>query len=104
MGNFFEEIGKKDLVTNLVSTGLGAVAGYCASRTIYTAVDNLMPDEIGLGTKIIYGIGSSCIGGFVGNNVREAVEQEILGTGGTVLTFKAGLEEISKTFNQEKEA
>ncbi len=104
MGNFFEEIGKKDLVTNLVSTGLGAVAGYCTTQTIYTAVDNLMPDEIGLGAKIVYGIGSSCIGGFVGKSVQEAVEQEILGTGGAVLAFKAGLEEISKTFNQVEEA
>lgn len=103
MGNIFEEIGKKDTLTNLVSTGLGAVAGYCTTQTIYTAVDHMMPDEVGLGAKIVYGIGSSCIGGYVGKNVQEAVEKEILGTGGAVLAFKAGLNELSKAFNQGEE-
>lgn len=97
MGNFFEEIGKKDMLTNLVSSGLGAVAGYCTAKTVYTAVDTLMPDEIGLGAKIAYGIGSSCLGSLAGGAVHDAVQQEIEGTGGLILAVKAGINEMSLT-------
>ena len=77
-----------DPIAQSVCDLFGNITGACAARVIYDVVENLVPGEVEIGTKIAYGVGSYALGFVVGDQVAEHMYGIMADMGESILGVK----------------
>ena len=94
------KLAEKSVAATLVSTGAGIIGGFCVTKTVEDVLDNVMPEQVSIGAKVAYGIGSSCIGAFAGKVIADEIEKEMMETTGVVLAVKSGMNALGELFGR----
>lgn len=88
-----------DPIAQSVCDLFGNITGACASKVIYDVVENLVPGEVAISTKIAYGVGSYALGWVVGDQVAEHMYDVMADMGESVLGIKKLITEPKKSDN-----
>lgn len=96
------QMADKTLAGQIVPKVVGGICGGCAAKLATDILDNISPDPVSIGTKVVYGVGAFCIGDVVGNAIAESVEVDLKNIGGGLLMLKSFKSMMSGDSNVRK--
>ena len=96
-----QELAERSDLVKTVSSVAGVIFGGCSSALAIDIIENVSPQPVSVGKKVIYGIGGYCFGNIAYKAVADDVEKTFMDLGGTVLQVKAGIEGLLNGNNND---
>ncbi len=82
------EMVDKDPISTAVCDLFGTVCGACATKLVNDMIEQVIPNEIAIPTRIAYSVGSYAIGFVIGDTVAEHMGNQMKETAEVVLDLK----------------
>ena len=75
---------------------IGALIGGCSTCVVYTVLRPMIPESVNMAAKVVYGIGAFGIGTIVGNQVSDAIEEQVLDSAKPLIVAKAAIQRMKR--------
>lgn len=85
----YAKMAEKTIAGQVVPKAVGAVCGVCVAKLTEDILDNLAPEPVNLGVKIMYGIGGVCVGMVAADYIEKTVELDLKNLSGSILMWKS---------------
>ena len=81
---------------NAAAELVGSLIGGCSTCVVYAVLKPMLPEPVNLAAKVVYGMGAFGIGAIVGNQVSDAIEEQVLDSAKPLIVAKTAIQRMKK--------